>query len=71
MGIPPDFVAMLQPMIEMSLEQQVGMTIEHLNIEERAKSCEAPALFMHGEGDNFIVPENSQKVHAAYKGANK
>lgn len=26
---------------------------------------------MHAEGDGFVVLENSQKVHAAYKGANK
>jgi dienelactone hydrolase len=71
MGIPPEFVGMLQPMIEMNLQQQVGMAVEDLNTEERAKLCEAPALFMHAEGDNFVVLENSQKVHAAYKGANK
>ena len=71
MGIPPDFVVMLTPMIEMSLQQQVGMTIAELNTEEKAKLCEAPAHFMHAEGDNFVVLENSQKVHAAYKGQNK
>lgn len=59
MGIPPEFVAMLQPMIEMNLQQQVGMTIESLDTEAKAKSCEAPAHFMHAEGDNFVVLENS------------
>lgn len=42
-----------------------------LDTESKAKNCEAPAHFMHAEGDNFVVLENSQKVHAAYKGQNK
>ena len=59
MGIPPEFVAMLQPMIEMNLQQQVGMTIESLDTEAKAKNCEAPAHFMHAEGDSFVVLENT------------
>jgi hypothetical protein len=35
------------------------MTIAELNTEEKAKLCEAPAHFMHAEGDNFVVVENS------------
>ena len=59
MGIPPEFVAMLEPMIAMALQQQVGLTVEDLNTEEFAKKCEAPAHFMHAEGDDFVVLENS------------
>jgi hypothetical protein len=47
------------------------LTPPDLNTEEFAKKCEAPAHFMHASGDNFVLLENSQRVHAAYKGANK
>lgn len=59
MGIPPEFVQMLMPMLEMGLQQQTGMQTTDLNTEEKAKSCEAPAHFMHAEGDSFVVLENS------------
>jgi hypothetical protein len=32
------------------------MKISDLNVEESAKKCEVPALFLHGQNDNFIVP---------------
>lgn len=71
MGIPPEFVEMLKPMIEQALQMQVGLTVADLNTEEKAKGCEAPAHFMHATGDNFVVLENTQKVFAAYGGTNK
>lgn len=36
------------------------MKISDLNIEEKAKNCEVSALFLHGQNDNFIVPEHTQ-----------
>lgn len=50
---------------------KAGFDINELKPEEAAKECEAPAYFIHGENDNFIVPEHSVKCHAAYKGQNK
>ena len=71
MGIPPEFVEMLTPMITMALQQQVGLTTADLDTESFAKKCEATAHFMHASGDNFVVPENTEKVHNAWAGATK
>ena len=49
----------------------MGLSVEDLNTEEMAKVCEAPAYFMHAEGDEFVVLENTEKVHTSYKGTNK
>jgi pimeloyl-ACP methyl ester carboxylesterase len=42
------------------VQQQANMKISDLNIEECAKKCEVPVLFLHGQNDNFIVPQHSQ-----------
>ena len=42
-----------------------------MNTEEKAKACEAPAFFIHANGDEMIDPSNAAKLHAAYGGANK
>lgn len=48
MGIPPEFVQMLMPMIQGAVAQQANMKIEDLNIEEHSKNCDVPCLFLHG-----------------------
>ena len=58
-------------MIEEAVEQQAGFKISELNPETAAKSCESPVFFLHGNQDDFILPEHSQKNHASYAGANK
>jgi len=35
------------------------LKISDLNIEEKSKNCDAPALFLHGLNDSFIVPEHT------------
>jgi len=71
MGIPPEFVQMLIPMIDGAVHQQAGFHINDLDAESAAKECEVPAYFFHGAHDNFVVPEHSEKNFAAYKGTKK
>ena len=58
-------------MIDMAVHQAAGFHLAQLDAEESAKDCEVPVYFLHGADDNFVVPEHSQKNHAAYKGTNK
>lgn len=49
MGIPPEFVEMLYPMLCQGVSQSVpGFNIDEMRPEDAAKSCEAPAHFLHG-----------------------
>ena len=68
MGIPPEFVGMLTPMISQAVKQSAGFAIEDLEIKQHAQNCEEPALFLHAQGDNFVLPENSEINFNAYKG---
>jgi len=47
------------------------MKIQDLNIEENAKLCEVPALFIHGNEDEFIDQQHSITNFNSYKGKNK
>ena len=58
-------------MIEQAIQEQAGFKISELSPENAAKSCECPAFFIHGKNDTFILPQHSEKNHAAYSGANK
>jgi len=71
MGIPPDFVHMLVPMIDGAVHQKAGFHLNDLDTESCAKECEVPAYFFHGQHDNFVVPEHSEKNYNAYKGTKK
>ena len=71
MGIPPEFVQMLSPMIDGAVHQKVGFHLSDLDAEEAAKSCEVPAYFFHGADDNFVVPLHSEKNYGSYKGTKK
>ena len=48
MGIPPEFVQMLLPMVSQAIQQEAGFSIDDLDIEKAAKECEVPAFFTHG-----------------------
>ena len=48
MGIPPEFVTMLTPMIDQAVHQQAGFHLTDLNPQKAAENCEVPAYFMHG-----------------------
>ena len=71
MGVPPEFVQMLFPMIESAVEEKANFKISELNAEPAAKECVVPAFFLHASGDDFIIPDHSVKNHAAYGGSNK
>lgn len=71
MGIPPEFVSMLTPMMDMGIFQAAGFHLKDLDVEAAAKECEVPVYFLHGADDGFVVPAHSQKNHAAYKGSKK
>ena len=42
-----------------------------MDIEAKAKECEVPVHFIHGTADNIVATENSDILHAAWKGAVK
>lgn len=71
MGIPPEFVEMLTPMLDMQVYNMCGFHLADLDVEAASKHCEVPAYFLHGSDDNFVVPDHSIKNHAAYKGTVK
>lgn len=70
MGYGPGFTACL-PILERNFKDRTGFALRDLNPEEAAKSCVAPALFLHGANDEFITPAHTQKLFAAYAGTDK
>ena len=71
MGIPPEFAQMIIPMLDQELKTQHGFNIADLEVEPAAKQCDAPALFIHGGQDDFIVPDHSVTNMTNYKGSDK
>eukprot|EP00356_Strombidium_inclinatum_P002337 CAMPEP_0170480582 /NCGR_PEP_ID=MMETSP0208-20121228/1368_1 /TAXON_ID=197538 /ORGANISM="Strombidium inclinatum, Strain S3" /LENGTH=284 /DNA_ID=CAMNT_0010753155 /DNA_START=9 /DNA_END=859 /DNA_ORIENTATION=+ len=71
MGIPPEFVEMLKPQLEMAIQQQAGFKLADLQTGPAAAQCEVPVMFVHGSDDEFIVPAHSEKNMAAYGGPTK
>lgn len=71
MGIPniPQFVIrMAIRWIRSSVQKQAGFDIYELNPALHANQCFIPALFVAGEGDEFVPPSHSQKIHDLYAG---
>ena len=58
-------------MIDQKVYEKAGFHISELKPEESAKECTAPAFFLHGDDDYFIVPEHTDKNYAAYGGEDK
>ena len=67
-GFKPEVLDALLPHIDKGIYDKVGFHIKDLNPEEFAKSCKAPALFLHGRDDVFIIPENTKRNFDAYAG---
>ena len=59
------------PMIDQKVYEKAGFHISELKPEESAKECTAPAFFLHGDDDYFIVPEHTDKNYESYAGEDK
>ncbi len=55
-------------MIRSSVQRLAGFNIKDIEPIEYARSAFSPALFIAGEGDNFILPNHSQQIHNVYAG---
>ncbi|KAL6077666.1 Serine aminopeptidase S33, variant 2 [Balamuthia mandrillaris] len=55
-------------MIRNSIQKKAGFDIKDLSPIDVVKHCRVPALFIHGESDDFIRPHHSQKLYKKYGG---
>ena len=66
--VPGFVVSIAIRMIRSSVQKQAGFNIRDLSPIEHADRCFIPALFVAGEGDDFIKPHHSQEIHQKYAG---
>ena len=67
-GLGPDMIQMLLPMLTEQVKQKTGgCDLNELTPHTFSPNWkETPALFLHGQNDNFIVPNHSQRCFDAY-----
>ena len=51
---------------ESVLIEKMNFQIADLEPIRSARNCHLPALFIHGEGDDFIPPKHSQMIYKEY-----
>lgn len=66
--VPGFVVSIAIRMIKSSVQKQAGFDIKDLSPIAHADRCFIPALFVAGEGDDFIKPDHSRNIHAKYAG---
>lgn len=42
-----------------------------MNVKKAASLCTMPAIFVHGEDDDFVTPSHSRTLYKYYKGEKK
>uniref|UniRef100_A0A6U2XCH7 Serine aminopeptidase S33 domain-containing protein n=1 Tax=Paramoeba aestuarina TaxID=180227 RepID=A0A6U2XCH7_9EUKA len=66
--VPKLLVTGLMKMIKSRIKERAKFDIEKLEPIESAPCCFIPALFVHGNSDNFILPHHSQDIQKKYAG---
>lgn len=66
--IPSLLVKGALAMIKKSIASKAKFDIMQLNPIDKVHEAFIPAMFAHGEQDDFIVPEHTKKIHEAYAG---
>lgn len=62
---------MLSPLLELVrsvIKQKANFDIFDVSPKANAQSCFVPALFLHGEDDNFVLPHHSEQLRSLYCG---
>eukprot|EP00041_Stephanoeca_diplocostata_P021378 m.496998 g.496998 ORF g.496998 m.496998 type:complete len:481 (-) comp21811_c0_seq3:596-2038(-) len=68
MRVPGFAVSIVMASIRRSVRKRAGFDMRNVNPIANCSKCFIPALFAHGEQDEFIQPHHSQKLHDAYAG---
>lgn len=67
--VPNVVVSAAIQMIQWSVQKNADFNIRDLTPVKSAVECDVPALFVHGEHDDFIKPHHSQDICEKYKGS--
>lgn len=66
--IPGFAVSIAMSMIKSSVKKKAKFKVESLTPIEHVDRCFIPAIFVHGKGDNFILPHHSEEMCEQYAG---
>ena len=66
--VPGFVVSIAISFIRSTVKSKAGFSIKDISPIKRVDQCFIPALFVAGEGDDFIHPRHSQSIHAKYSG---
>mmetsp|Transcript_27910 Transcript_27910/g.56238 ORF Transcript_27910/g.56238 Transcript_27910/m.56238 type:complete len:459 (+) Transcript_27910:67-1443(+) len=66
--VPGFVVSIAISFLRGSVKKNAGFNIKDISPIKRVDQCFIPALFVAGEGDDFIHPRHSQMIHAKYSG---
>jgi dienelactone hydrolase len=66
--VPGFVVSIAISFLRGSVKKNAGFNIKDISPIKRVDQCFIPALFVAGEGDDFINPRHSHMIHAKYSG---
>ena len=67
MQIPPPFMQMLMMQAGPQIHQMTGgLNINELTPITYAPRCKTPAFFIHGQYDEMVLKDNTERNYAAY-----
>jgi len=66
MNLPKMVVTMAFKMIKSTVQKKAKFDIEKLQPIKNAPKCFIPAMFAHGEEDDFINPSHSKEVSPCF-----
>ncbi|CAJ1939566.1 unnamed protein product [Cylindrotheca closterium] len=67
--VPNVVVSAAIQMIQWTVQKDADFNIRDLTPVKYAEDCDVPALFVHGEHDDFIKPHHSEDICEKYKGS--
>ncbi|KAJ1447281.1 Alpha/Beta hydrolase protein [Pelagophyceae sp. CCMP2097] len=70
-SVPSAAVSMALRQVRASVRYRAAFDVFSVDAASKVVSCASPALFVHGADDDFIQPQHSEDILAAYGGATK
>ena len=66
--LPSFLVSGALSMVKRTIKSKSGLDIDKLSPIDHVKGCFIPALFVTADGDDFVAPHHTVKLHDAYAG---
>ena len=68
MGLTPNYKGKIIEMMDYEFHKKLNFHIKDLNPVAASKQCTAPAFFLYGVKDEFLLDDHTNKIFKAYGG---